>query len=43
MKKAASLFLFAMLLVVPVYQFVHQSSVVVADGSPSPVPLPPHG
>jgi hypothetical protein len=42
MKKAASLFLFAVLLVVSVYQFVHQSSVVVADGSPSPVPLP-HG
>jgi hypothetical protein len=38
---AASLCLLAALLVLPVYQFIHQSSVVVAEGSPSPVPLPP--
>jgi hypothetical protein len=42
-KVAASLCLLAVLVAVPVYQFVHQSSVVVADGSPSPVPLPPGG
>jgi len=39
-KVAAALCLLAVLIVLPAYQAIHPSSVVIAEGSPSPVPLP---